>query len=73
MRFIMANVRTLFFETSLNNEKKGKSLEVMCKFNGDLCIDITDESKEDYSFITLDKETAIKLSRELKKQISLMY
>lgn len=73
MEKVTTVVRTIFYEDSLDKRKEGKYMEIICKINGDLFIDIVDESNGDYVFINLDKETAIKLSRELKKQISLMY
>lgn len=66
----MANTK-LFFCGSKETQKT----TLRCYYNKkeDIYIEIDSGEKGDFSniqFITLDKETAIKLHRELKKQIS---
>ena len=56
-------------ENSIDNT----CLEVFANSRGELYISITDSKYPlEGGFITLDKETAIKLSKEIRKQISLI-
>ena len=67
----MGNVKLIF----CGNEEAGlseKQLQLYVITNGLLFIEIEDIGYS-ANYTVLDKETAIKLSRELKKQISLMY
>ena len=66
----MASVK-LFFCAS---EKSNYDSEIECFANNDndIFIRITNTENLEYEFISLDKETAIKFSRELRKQISLI-
>ena len=69
----MANVK-LIFGGSQKHECFERTIECFVNTHGGLCIVITDNECEynNQQFTVLDKETAIKLSRELRKQISLM-
>ena len=66
----MANVRLLFFgtERSFTNYN---SIELFCNKNGNLTIMFKDRELK-VEHLELDKASAIKFSRELRKQISLM-
>ena len=66
----MANVTLVFSGTETSKTQEHK---LVCFHNtlNDIFIEITDDF-EVSSFICLDRSTAIKLHRELKKQISLI-
>lgn len=66
----MANVR-LLFRSNNTNEHGERTLCVYVNEKKELLIDISDEYSPS-QIVELDKSTAIKLSRELRKQISLM-
>ncbi len=66
----MANVRLLFFGTE-KSLTYYKSIELFCNKNSNLTIIIKDKEFKE-QVIELDKSSAIKFSRELRKQISLM-
>ena len=67
----MANVRLSFYGSEKSKTTEHK-LECYANTNKELFILIEDENSDSYHecFIALDKDTAIKLSRELRKQIS---
>ena len=70
----MANVR-LIFGGSEEHKNSEVTIECCANFKNGLYINIQDnEVEHDYGFanIVLDKSTAIKFSKELRKQISLM-
>jgi len=64
----MSNVKLLFCGTT-KSETEEHQLECYHNTNNEIYINIS-MPNWDYSFICLDKSTAIKLHRELKKQIS---
>jgi len=66
----MANVKLLFSGTG-ESETSGHTLQSYCNHRGELFISIDTECFPE-SFICLDKSTAIKLSKEIRKQIALM-
>jgi len=66
----MANVRLLFFGTE-KSFTHYKSVELFCNKHCNLTIIFKDENSNE-QIIELDKSSAIKFSRELRKQISLM-
>jgi hypothetical protein len=70
----MGNVKLIFCGNE-EAEQSEKQLQLYVNINGMLFIEIEHLDAGYYStqYTVLDKETAIKLSRELKKQISLMY
>lgn len=45
-------------------------LEAFCNKNNEICIYITDTDSKEFQLITLDKHTAIRLVKHLKKEIS---
>ena len=68
----MANTKLIFFGTST---AKQHELEVNVDYENNLfiCIDMDGSNKrENYAFISLDRDTAIKLQKEIRKQISFM-
>ena len=67
----MANVKLIFCGDE-ESEQYEKQLQLYVNTNGLLFIQIEDIGYS-ANYTVLDKETAIKLSRELKKQISLMF
>jgi hypothetical protein len=69
----MANVK-LIFGGSKRQECFERTIECFVNTQGGLYINITDTECEynNQQFTVLDKETAVKFSRELRKQISLM-
>jgi|688.fasta_scaffold1346144_2 hypothetical protein len=65
----MANTKLVFCSSD------DRDVELLCYLNdkNEIFIQITDLDEhhhDNYQFITLDRSTAIKLHRELKKQIS---
>lgn len=67
----MANVK-LLFGGSEQSGTQSISVECFCNMYGEITIR-TDKGQDfPISLISLDKETAIKFSRELRKQISLI-
>jgi len=66
----MSNVRLLFFgtERSFTNYN---SIELFCNKNGNLTIMLKDKQLK-MEHLELDKSSAIKFSKELRKQIALM-
>ena len=69
----MANVK-LIFGGSEEHECSEQTIQCYVNADGGLYINITydDLEYDDVRYTVLDKQTAIKLSRELRKQISLM-
>ena len=69
----MANVKLIFGGSSEFGCFE-RTIHCFVNTQGGLYINITDNDSECYNeqYTVLDKETAIKLSRELRKQISLM-
>lgn len=67
----MANVKLTFFGSE-ESESTERTIEAYCNQNGELFIQIVDLNGDQFSkqFTVLDKSTAIKFSRELRKQIS---
>ena len=67
----MANVKLLFCG-SVESETEKTSIECFYNAGGELSIFL--DSGEEFSkrFIVLDKSTAIRFSKELRKQIALM-
>lgn len=62
---------TLTFYGSKKSETNTTELSVFCNQEMEIFIKI-DDKEFSASFICLDKETAIKLSKELRKQIALI-
>lgn len=55
------------------NTKTDKNvLEVYVNIQNEITVSIKEEDVEHLTYISFDKQTAIKLVKELKKQISLM-
>jgi len=67
----MGNVKLIFCGNE-DAEQYEKQLQLYVNTDGMLFIQIEDIGYS-ANYTVLDKETAIKLSRELKKQISLMF
>ena len=68
----MANTKLIFFGTS-STSKHELEVNVNHENNLFICIDMDGSNKrENYAFITLDRDTAIKLQKEIRKQISFM-
>lgn len=68
----MANVK-LIFNGSEISETTGYELQLYVNKQNEIFISIADHSMQNpYRFICLDKSTAIKLSKELRRQISLI-
>lgn len=66
----MANVKLVFSGTH-TSETEENTLQLYATFRDEIFIEINDYGQPP-NFICLDKETAIKLHRELKKQISFL-
>lgn len=68
----MANTKLLFLGSE-KSETTEHSLVCYHNANNEIYINISmGNSDNDYAFICLDKQTAIKLHRELKKHISFL-
>ena len=68
----MANVKLIFKGSELS-DTNGIELELFANKHNEIFISIADHSMQNhYRFICLDKSTSIKLSRELRKQISMI-
>jgi hypothetical protein len=69
----MANVKLSFYGSNFSKTTEHK-LECYANADDEIYISIEMDGNNDFfsAFISLDKETAIKLSRELRKQISLI-
>jgi hypothetical protein len=65
----MANVKLIFYG-SKKSETEQHTIEVFCNTRGELFLQIN--SGDISSFLCFDKPTAIKFSKELRKQIALM-
>lgn len=71
---IMANVKLVFCGDS-ETENTSKEMQMYVNQFSKLYISITDvdvDSYDNFQYTCLDKQTAIKLSKELRKQIALM-
>lgn len=64
---IMVN---LLFQGSKSSDTQEHTLKVFANTNYEIYIEIETLGYGEQSFIVLDRETAIKLSKELRKQIS---
>lgn len=63
----------IIFKGSENTLTEENQLQVYCNINNKITISIYDENVNNYGYptiICLNKQTAIKFHRELKKQIS---
>jgi hypothetical protein len=67
---IMANVKLLFYGTE-ESKTDETSIECFVNSNGDLSIFIEDSS-DPATCVVLDKSTAIRFAKEIRKQIALM-
>ena len=67
----MANVRLLFCGTEETNTQ---NMNVQCFYNveNELSIKIEDYESKTFKVISIDRETAILFSKELRKQIALI-
>lgn len=68
----MANVKLRFYGTE-SSETQEHYLEAFCNVHDQLYIQVGVKDQEFYTgFICLDKPTAVRLVRELKRQISFL-
>lgn len=67
----MANTRLLFYGSKIGNTENHK-LEVYANLSNEIFIEMDASDDLHSCFITLDKSTAIKLSKELRRQIALL-
>ena len=68
----MARVRTVFYGSKLSCTERIE-LNCYCNYNNEIYINITNPLDKDLpAFISLDKETAIKLVKHLKQQIGMI-
>jgi predicted ATP-dependent endonuclease of OLD family len=70
----MANLKTIFLGAEGTGTEENQ-LECFCNISNKISITIFDESVNNYGYpnvIQLDKNTAIRLSKELRKQIALI-
>ena len=68
----MANVKLLFYGT-IKTKTSNTSIECFCNDKNEISISITDgDFPNNFEIVSLDKPTAIKFSRELRKQIALI-
>lgn len=70
----MADMKTIFLGASCT-DSEGTQLECFCNVANRIAITILDEKVDNYGYpvvIEITKETAIKFSKELRKQISLI-
>jgi hypothetical protein len=68
------SIKLKFYGTQ-NSKTETQSLEAYCNENNEIYLNIKDENSNhgfDSQHICLDKETAIRLSREIRKQIALI-
>jgi hypothetical protein len=65
----MANVKLLFYGTE-KTETQNTCIQCFCNASNEISVIITD--KEGREIISMDKPTAIKFSRELRKHIALI-
>lgn len=66
----MANVKLLFYGTETSSTQY-TTIECFANSNGEISIFVEDESQP-ASVIVLDKETAIRFAKEIRKQISIL-
>ena len=67
----MANTRLLFYGSERGNTENHK-LEVYANLSNEIFIEVDANDGLHNCFITIDKSTAIKLSKELRRQIALL-
>ena len=67
----MANVKLLFYGTELSGTEN-MDLECFHNQHNEITIKIAESKKFSCGVISVDRETAIKLSKELRKQIALI-
>jgi hypothetical protein len=67
----MANVKLLFYGTEQSGTQE-ISIECFRNSYNEITIKIDEGRNFPLSFISLDKQTSIKLSKELRKQIALI-
>lgn len=67
----MSNVKLLFGGTE-QSKTEYHTIQLYSNTNNEIYINVEMGDRDSYSFICLDKATAIKLHRELKKQISFL-
>ena len=67
----MANVKLLFYGTE-KSETENITIECFCNAHNELCVIIDEGSEFSKRIIVLDKSTAIRFSKELRKQIALI-
>lgn len=63
----MANIKTVFLDEDLET-----GIEVFINANKKLAIDITSSNQFNVAVIELNIDTAIKLSKELRRQIAIL-
>ena len=63
----MENIRTVFLDEDLET-----GIEVFINANKKIAIDITSGNQFNVAFIELNIDTAIKLSKELRRQIAIL-
>ena len=63
----MANIKTVFLDEDLET-----GIEVFINANKKIVIDITSGNQFNVAFIELNIDTAIKLSKELRRQIAIL-
>lgn len=64
-------VQLKFYGTE-KTDTENHSLIIYASGHNEIFIKIEDNNMDKFQFISLDRETAIKLSKELRKQISLL-
>jgi len=62
----------LLFTGTIFSKTSNKELKVTVNNHSELLIQLFDDSEPEPSYICLDKRTAVKLHKELKRQISLI-
>jgi len=67
----MANVKLVFCGDE-ETENTNKEMQMYINQFGKLYMCITDVYDDNFQYTALDKQTAIKFSKELRKQIALM-
>jgi hypothetical protein len=68
----MANVKLLFYGTE-KTSTQDTTIECFYNSGNEVTICIEDHDTRTVESISLDRETAIKLSKELRKQIALIH
>lgn len=67
----MSNIQILF-GGSEKSKTEQHILQVYANINNEIFISIEDKNDGAFEFIALDKSTAIRLSREIRRQIALL-